>query len=415
MWRSILAVVLLPSLAAAQNPDRGAPAATHSEPQQASPTNSSRAPGRTTGPTYQTYTFQDAIRRGRREEVAISLSPQGLVTSPKSPVSGIVPLKLELQPADGLTFSAFRYPKTQRRKVKFQAEPVPVLWWPQTFSKSAPIRRQLWASTLFRAKLTFQVIDYNLSRVGPVQEMDVQIPDHSGGTRCESAEGNLARKPPFRWTDHSDHCAVAGGDPSRTSDPCGVRCESTQLSGLGLRAGRNGGTTLRTTSPAADLPPRGAGDDSLQSRPARSATPAPSEAQKFAACSSAGRRVHQKSLGRGLGQVGGHQSFENFAIFKSQPHPQSLRPGTRGKRLPSQRLRVAKLAHEINALDLLQVDGNYSPRGIEHFHLALVHDLRRRHVARDRVPVHLADDHFLVRRRHKGSCQGSGTRARGRS
>ena len=246
MWRSILAVVLLPSLAAAQNPDRGAPAATHSEPQQASPTNSSRAPGRTTGPTYQTYTFQDAIRRGRREEVAISLSPQGLVTSPKSPVSGIVPLKLELQPADGLTFSAFRYPKTQRRKVKFQAEPVPVLWWPQTFFKiRADPTAALGVHTL-QGKLTFQVIDYNLSRVGPVQEMDVQIPitvvEHDAKVQKATWPENHLSAGQIILIIVLLPVEIA----SRTSDPCGVRCESTQLSGLGLRAGRNGGTTLRT-------------------------------------------------------------------------------------------------------------------------------------------------------------------------
>jgi hypothetical protein len=94
MWRNILALVLLPSLAAAQTPGGEASAAPQPEPHQSAPTNSSRDSGRTTGPTYQTYTFHNAIRRGRQEEVAISLSPQGLVTSPKSPVSGIVPLTL---------------------------------------------------------------------------------------------------------------------------------------------------------------------------------------------------------------------------------------------------------------------------------------------------------------------------------
>ena len=35
-------------------------------------------------------------------------------------------------------------------------------------------------------------------------------------------------------------------------------------------------------------------------------------------------RVDQKSFGRGLREVGGHEAFEDLAVFKAQPHPQSL-------------------------------------------------------------------------------------------
>lgn len=176
MWRTILAVVLLPALAAAQNPESEVPAATQSEPHQASAKNFNRDLGRTAGPTYQTYMFHNAIRRGRKEEAAVGLSPQGLVTSPRSPVAGIVPLKLELHPAAGLTVSAFHYPKAQRRKVRFQVEPVPVSWWPEIFFKvRADETASLGPHTLL-GKLTFQVIDYNGTSVGPVQQVDVQIP-----------------------------------------------------------------------------------------------------------------------------------------------------------------------------------------------------------------------------------------------
>ncbi len=176
MWRSILALILLPALAAAQNPESGAPAVPQSESHPAAPTNSSRDLGRTSGPTYQTYTFHNAIRRGRQEEVAIRLSPQGLVTSPRSPVSGIVPLKLDLQPVDGLTIGAFRYPKGLRRNVKFQVEPVAVSWWPEIFFKIRADEAVALGQHTLRGKLTFQVINYSGTNVGPVQQLAVQIP-----------------------------------------------------------------------------------------------------------------------------------------------------------------------------------------------------------------------------------------------
>jgi hypothetical protein len=176
MWRKILAFVLFPSLAAAQNPGIEVPAAPQPEAPQATTVNPGPDQRRPTGPTFEKYTFYDAIRRGRKEEALIRLSPQGFVTSPRSPVQGIVPLRLELQPADGITVSAFRYPKTQPRKVKFQAEPIPVSGGPEIFFKiRADESAELGVHTL-QGKLSFQVIDYNGSGVGPVQQMDVQIP-----------------------------------------------------------------------------------------------------------------------------------------------------------------------------------------------------------------------------------------------
>jgi hypothetical protein len=97
MWRSILAMMLLPALTAAQTPQP--------PPQPAS------QPHHLTLPTFRGYTFYETLRRGREEESAIELQVSGLVTTPKSPVAGITPIKLELQPTDGLTIAAIRYPK----------------------------------------------------------------------------------------------------------------------------------------------------------------------------------------------------------------------------------------------------------------------------------------------------------------
>jgi hypothetical protein len=91
MWRSILAVILLPSLTAAQSQSvPTAPAGASNPP--------SLAAVRDSEPKYQSYTFYDGIRRGREEEVVIGVSVPGFVTTPKSPVQGIVPLKLDLEP-----------------------------------------------------------------------------------------------------------------------------------------------------------------------------------------------------------------------------------------------------------------------------------------------------------------------------
>jgi hypothetical protein len=168
MWRSIFAVILLPSLTAAQTQTApSVPADATSPARQTTPASQ---------PSYQPYMFHNQIRRGTQEDALIRLSVQGLVTSPRSPVPGIVPLRLELQPADGLTVTSFRYPRTQRRKAKFQSEPVPVSWWPETSFKIRADRTAVLGLHTLQGKLTFQVIDYNLSSVGPVQQMDVQVP-----------------------------------------------------------------------------------------------------------------------------------------------------------------------------------------------------------------------------------------------
>jgi hypothetical protein len=108
-------------------------------------------------------------------------------------------------------------------------------------------------------------------------------------------------------------------------------------------------------------------------------------------------RVDEKSFRRRLGKIGRHQAFQHFVIFETQTHPEPLRSRARRKRLARKRLRIAKFAHKINTLDLPQVDGDDCSGSIQQFQLALMHELRRGHVAGDRVPVHLSDDHFFVR------------------
>jgi hypothetical protein len=82
MWRSILAMVLLPSLVGAQTPaeDVIQKPASQTKPSESIPLVS---------PKYEHFAVYDAIRRGTAEEVAIEFWPGGFVTVPKSPVSGL--------------------------------------------------------------------------------------------------------------------------------------------------------------------------------------------------------------------------------------------------------------------------------------------------------------------------------------
>ena len=86
----------------------------------------------------------------------------------------------------------------------------------------------------------------------------------------------------------------------------------------------------------------------------------------------------RKPFGSGLGQVGGHQAFEDFAVFKAQAHPQALRARAGSERLAGERFGVAELAHEIDALDLAQVDGDDGPGSVEQFEFAFLDELGRR-------------------------------------
>jgi hypothetical protein len=169
MWRSILAVILMPSLTAAQ-----------SEPVPSAPAGASNPHSgtavRDSGPRYHSYTFYDGIRRGREEEVVIRVSVPGFVTTPKSPVQGIVPLKLDLDPADGLTFSGLRYPKGQLRNLKFESQPVPIAWQPEIRFKIKADHSAALGPHVLKGKITFQALPYAGSTPGPVQQIEVQIP-----------------------------------------------------------------------------------------------------------------------------------------------------------------------------------------------------------------------------------------------
>src|ERR1700722_19079411 len=130
MWRALCAVVLLPSLTAAQSDAAATVQAVQSQ--------SKPSVARPTRPVYVAYTYYGEIRQGTTEDLAVQLTIPGFVTLSESRAPSVVPLRLELQPSEGLAISKIRYPKLHKRKLASQGEPVRV-----TDVRQSPIQFKL--------------------------------------------------------------------------------------------------------------------------------------------------------------------------------------------------------------------------------------------------------------------------------
>jgi hypothetical protein len=174
MWRSVLAVVLLPSLTAAKAPPQGAPEFSKETVNAIlyGPSRTLPAPQ----PLYRAYTRYDAIRRGRDEEVGIQLRTDGFVTSAKSAVPGVVPLKLEFEPLDGVTVKEIHDPKVDGGLLKFKGEPVKATRWPYVHFKIRADRNAPLGLRVLKGKFTFQQFSSDGSGIGPVEQVDLRIP-----------------------------------------------------------------------------------------------------------------------------------------------------------------------------------------------------------------------------------------------
>ena len=107
------------------------------------------------------FIYYSALRRGTAEKgkVILALSPDTFVTSPRSPVKGIIPLNLEFPKATGISAKDFIYPKTRKHSFAFRQEPLPAAL-PDLgieFKIEADDNASLGPHTL-SGKLTFQVI-----------------------------------------------------------------------------------------------------------------------------------------------------------------------------------------------------------------------------------------------------------------
>src|SRR5215472_2493775 len=67
-------------------------------------------------------------------------------------------------------------------------------------------------------------------------------------------------------------------------------------------------------------------------------------------------RINQKTLSAGQAEVVRHEAFENFSVSKLDSHPQAFGARAGGERFARERIGVAELAHEEDALDVGKVD-----------------------------------------------------------
>ena len=111
MWRSILAVVLLPSIVWAQEQSLPAP-----EKQETVATKDSQ-------PIHKALIEPRTIRPGETEKAVVVLFlGQGLVVSRNESSPDMVPLKIDFEESDGLTADSLSFPYEHRRNFAFHDE-----------------------------------------------------------------------------------------------------------------------------------------------------------------------------------------------------------------------------------------------------------------------------------------------------
>lgn len=166
MRRGICAVVLLTCL-------------TRTEAQAVGALPTTERPGHqqlATNLDYHYHTYYSQIRRGTTEKAAIELVLGGgvFITTPRSPVSGILPLKLELDSSADITVNRVEYPRGDTTKVSFLRPSIPT-------AHSGIIKFRVRADRhaepgvhILRGKLTFQTV--TAAGISAPQQMEVQVP-----------------------------------------------------------------------------------------------------------------------------------------------------------------------------------------------------------------------------------------------
>ena len=160
MWRELIAVLLvgvtLHAQTKATNPDT---------PKLEKPV-----------PRVETYQRYTQVRRGATQDVGIVLVADGFVTSPRSPVTGITPVSLELDPTSGFTVSKLNYPKPFAMKFPFRRDQVQAHgagWFPIETKIKADASVPL-GDHLISGKLKYQAITKD--GIGSIQELPVLLP-----------------------------------------------------------------------------------------------------------------------------------------------------------------------------------------------------------------------------------------------
>jgi hypothetical protein len=179
MWRSVLAMLLVPSLMWSQNSVLTTPA---TQNPQSNPTEAS-----VPQTTYQPFTQLQTIRRGTTEKAAILFSlGSDLIVSPRNRGGKVIPLKLEFGSLDGILVSDFQFPPDNKTRFAYQDDRIRVLEAKLAVRfKVKALPNAALGEHLLKGKLTYQVVRGN--EVLPSQEMDVQLPlavvDHDAATK----------------------------------------------------------------------------------------------------------------------------------------------------------------------------------------------------------------------------------------
>jgi len=183
MWRTLVTLILLPALTAAQA--------------QTTQSTSAHAVA-VKRPAAESFTYYNQIRKGTTEDCVVMLKADGWVSTPNHPLADAVPVKLDFEPQESLTVQAVRYPKPGKRKFDFTPQPVSVTeaWYlPIQFKVHANSNAALGPHTL-RGKLTFQTIA-DKAGIGPLQQIEVEIPlvvvEHN--SKVDKAQWPLTRTP----------------------------------------------------------------------------------------------------------------------------------------------------------------------------------------------------------------------------
>ena len=168
MWRRIFAVILLPTITAVQTVAQDGAAQSNDKPA------TKAAAGKR--PAYESFTYYNQIRRGTTEDAVVVLEATGWASTPDHPVTDIVPVKLEFEPAPGLTVRSLRFPTPMKHQFDSSPKPVAVTnasYLPIRFKIRADANAPLGPLSL-KGRLTFQTIDYK-AVVTPEKQIDVEI------------------------------------------------------------------------------------------------------------------------------------------------------------------------------------------------------------------------------------------------
>ncbi len=165
MWRSALAVILVPSLLWSQNPPT--PSTNNQQP---------NVQAEVPLPNYQALAQMQSIRRGTTERAGVMFTiPKELVVSPRNRGGKLVPLRLEFDKQEGITLSHFEFPPDFGTPFTLQNAPVRRVWADMAIHFRVKASRQaVLGERVLKGKLTYQIVRTNEAL--PPQTLDLQLP-----------------------------------------------------------------------------------------------------------------------------------------------------------------------------------------------------------------------------------------------